>query len=82
MLSNLGAAHQSRFELFRSMKDLDQAISSWREATSSPVATTEVRMRAARAWGNAAAAAGHVAAAAEGYAEAVRLLPILACLTR
>jgi hypothetical protein len=78
MLFNLGATRQSRFERFRSMKDLDQAIRSWREATSSPVAATEVRMRAARAWGNAAAAAGHVAAAAEGYAEAVHLLPILA----
>ena len=57
---------------------LDQAISCWREAVSSPVAPTHQRVNAAIAWGIACETLEDPAPAAEGFAAAVRLLPVLA----
>jgi CHAT domain-containing protein len=76
-LNNLAPAHRARFE--RGMPGaLDQAINCWRDAVSSPTAPTHQRVAAAIAWGVACESLDDPALAAEGFASAVRLLPLLA----
>ncbi len=77
-LSNLGLALRARFERAGDVGDLDAAIGCWRQASDVPAGTPSVRLAAARAWGEAAAAAGRTREAAEGYAAAVGLLPTTA----
>jgi TPR repeat protein len=57
---------------------LDQAISCWREAVTSSVAPTNQRVNAAISWAIACETLEDPAPAAEGFAAAVRLLPVLA----
>ncbi|MGA4992209.1 CHAT domain-containing protein [Nonomuraea bangladeshensis] len=51
---------------------------AWRAAARSRTGATEVRLRAAWAWGTAAATANDAADAADAFATAVSLLPVLA----
>lgn len=76
-LSNLAAVYLAQFE--RGIPEsLDQAINCWRGAVSSPTAPTLKRVAAAVAWGIACQPLDDPAPAAEGFAAAVRLLPLLA----
>jgi len=76
-LSNLASAYRAQFQ--RGMPGaLDQAINCWRDAVSSPVAPTHQRVMAAIGWGIACETLEDPAPAAEGFAAAVRLLPLLA----
>ncbi|MEV6829459.1 CHAT domain-containing protein [Amycolatopsis sp. NPDC051102] len=50
----------------------------WRQAARSATGPAEVRLAAAWAWGDAAAADENVSEAADGFAAAVSLLPVLA----
>jgi tetratricopeptide (TPR) repeat protein len=76
-LSNLAQAHRAQFER-GTPGGLAQAISCWRDAVSSPVAPVHQRVAAATAWGIACENLEDAAPAAEGFAAAVRLLPLLA----
>ena len=76
-LVGLGRIHRARFE--RGVPGaLGEAISCWRAAVRSPVAPASERLHAAIQWGIACEALADPAPAAEGFAEAVRLLPLLA----
>jgi TPR repeat protein len=76
-LGSLALAYRAQFE--RGVPAaLDQAVNCWREAVSSPVASAQQRVTAAIAWGMACETLADPAPAAEGFAEAVRLLPLLA----
>jgi tetratricopeptide (TPR) repeat protein len=75
-----GLALQARYQSVRNPWDAREALDLWRRVTSVATAPTAVRMEAARAWGNLAARLGEWQAAADGYAEAVQLLPLLAWL--
>ena len=76
-LINLASAHRAAAERGKPGA-LDQALTCWRDAVSSPVAPTHQRVRAAIAWGIACETLENPAPAAEGFAAAVRLLPLLA----
>jgi tetratricopeptide (TPR) repeat protein len=76
-LGSLALAYRAQFDR-GAPAALDQAINCWREAVSSLVAPTHQRLTAAIAWGTACEALPDPAPAAEAFAEAVRLLPLLA----
>jgi tetratricopeptide (TPR) repeat protein len=76
-LNGLARTHRARFK--RGVPGaLDEAIGCWRAAARSSVAPASERLQAAIAWGMACEALADPAPAAEGFAEAVRLLPLLA----
>jgi hypothetical protein len=77
-LSNLGISLRTRFGGSGDAGDLDAAAGCWRRASEVPAATPGVRLAAARAWGEAAAAAGRTNEAADGHAAAVGLLSMAA----
>lgn len=76
-LASLALAYSTRSERGAS-RALGQAIACWREAVRSPVASAHDRLTAAIAWGTGCEALADPALAAEGFTEAVRLLPLLA----
>lgn len=76
-LSNLASAH--RAAAGRGVPGgLEQALACWRDAASSSAAPAHQRFRAAIAWGIGCETLEDPAPAAEGFAAAVRLLPLLA----
>ncbi|GAA4468531.1 CHAT domain-containing protein [Phytohabitans houttuyneae] len=75
---NLGLALQARFERARDPADMSTAFGLWREAAADRNAAASRRIRIAEKWGDSAALLGRWQDAAEGYAAAVRLLPLLA----
>lgn len=75
---NLGNCLHSKFEQTMDQTDLDAAIEHWRQATQQNSGIASWRLAAATSWGFKAAEAGRVHLAAEGFAEAVGLLPLVA----
>ncbi|MEZ0116013.1 tetratricopeptide (TPR) repeat protein [Catenulispora sp. EB89] len=75
-----GLALHSRFLATGDASDARDALTLWRQATSVATAPIDVRIEAARAWGDLSATLGEWQAATDGYAEAVQLLPLLAWL--
>jgi hypothetical protein len=78
MLSNLGAALQTRFMRTGQRADLDQALQAFRAGAEILTASSEERVPAAQRWGRCALLTGDPGSAAEGYAIAVELLPVMA----
>ena len=76
-LSNLASAHRAAAGRGKTA-DLDQALTCWRDAVSSPAGPAHQRLRAAVAWGTGCETLDDPAPAAEGFAAAVRLLPLVA----
>jgi tetratricopeptide (TPR) repeat protein len=77
-LINLGNCLHSKFEQTKDQTDLDTAIDCWRQATQQISGIARWRLTAATSWGLKAAEAGRHHLAAEGLAEAVGLLPLVA----
>jgi tetratricopeptide (TPR) repeat protein len=77
-MSNLGNALEERFRRTRQAEDFGEAISAWAEAAKSETGAAQVRLAAAIAWGRLAAAENDTASAADGFAQGVSLLPIVA----
>lgn len=75
--ANLGFALKDRFDAAGRRADLDEAVGSWQEAAGAANGPIDVRVRAAYAWGTAAAQASDARSATDGFATAVRLLPLL-----
>lgn len=75
---NLSTILEARFDRAQSADDLNSAIKVSRAAAAITTAPPNVRVRAARQWGNLAARAGHWAEAADAYAVAVGLLALVA----
>ncbi|EXG81112.1 CHAT domain-containing protein [Cryptosporangium arvum] len=73
-LLNLGNALHTR----REAGDREAAYEAWRAAAALRATATQYRFSAAIAWGLAAAEDGSWTLAADGYGEAVGLLPLLA----
>jgi tetratricopeptide (TPR) repeat protein len=76
-LSNLGNTLETRFERTGQSADLNETITAFRDAVQVGSASPANRMRAGLRWGRAAIDAGWVDSAADGFASAVRLLPLL-----
>ena len=72
---NLGSAYREAFEHRRRRADLDRAIASWRVGAVADGAPASIRLACARQWAELAAADKSWTLAAEGYAQAVDLLP-------
>lgn len=77
-LINLGGALRTRFEKTEQVRDLNEALSAWAEATRTPVASAVIRLTAAHHRTYAIARFRHPAEAVEAFTEAVALLPLLA----
>ncbi|MGI5243005.1 CHAT domain-containing protein [Dactylosporangium sp. CA-139066] len=75
--TNLGFALKDRFDATGQRADLDEAVACWRAAAAAGNGPIEVRVRAAHAWGTAAAQVSDAPSATDGFATAVRLLPLL-----
>jgi CHAT domain len=70
---------RARFVLAGDDTDLNEAVAELRQASQTPDAAAEIRIRSANAWGRTAAeSGGDWILAAEGFAAAVRLMPLLA----
>jgi tetratricopeptide (TPR) repeat protein len=76
-LSNLASAHRAAAGR-GNQADLEQALTYWRDAVSSPASPAHQRLRAAVAWGIGCETLDDPAPVAEGFAAAVRLLPLVA----
>jgi tetratricopeptide (TPR) repeat protein len=74
ILFNLAAALRKRHTVTGDVSDLDEALSAAEQATAIDLAPAGARAHAARAWGDAAAAAGKWRMAVEAYATAIDLL--------
>ncbi|TMR07014.1 CHAT domain-containing protein [Actinomadura soli] len=76
---NLASLLIHRSQRTRDSRDVREVLVQLRAAATSPTAAVGVRIRAARRWGAVAASLGdRWATAAEGYAELISLLPLLA----
>jgi hypothetical protein len=77
-MSNLAGALITRFERAEDSRDLDAALGWWRRASQLPTAPSGSRIGAAQNLAVTAAGAGRTRASADGFAQAVALLPQVA----
>jgi hypothetical protein len=75
-----GLELRARFERTQDPSDAQAALDACREAGSVATAPAAVRIEASEAWGELAATLGQWPDAADGYAQAVGFLPLLAWL--
>lgn len=75
---HLGWALVTRVERTGSLTDSETAIDLFRDVAHTPTAPTELRIRAARHWGDAASWLKRWPEAVAGYRAAIELLPLLA----
>ena len=77
LLFNVGIALETRYELIGTSEDLDRRVTVFREASTVVSAPVDVRARAARNWGQAAALAGRWREAVDGFGTAVELMGLV-----
>lgn len=77
-LFDLAGALNVRYELTKDERDLDTAICCWRRAYSMPAGNPGVRLAAAQNLGVTATDSGRIRDGADGFAQAVALLPEVA----
>lgn len=78
VLVNLAVVLDARSKMKGQREDLLRAMSSWKEAALLTSAPTDVRLTAARAWGNISAKNDQIHDALEAYSLGVSLLPLWA----
>jgi tetratricopeptide (TPR) repeat protein len=77
-LSNRADALNARYRRTGNDRDLDTALDCWQRACTAPVGIPGIRLAAAQNLGVSAAEAGRTREGAEGFAQAVALLPEVA----
>jgi hypothetical protein len=77
-LTMLAQSLNARYEAQGDEKDLDAAIAAWSAAAVNPIALPELRINAAEEWGHAAMQGHRPGIAADGFEQAVQLMPLLA----